>query len=62
MVVTVEDHGKKRTLLGVVAKLSETPGDLRTPPAAFGEHTREVLKELGYSDAQIADFEKAGVI
>jgi len=62
MVVTVEDHGKKRTLLGVVAKLSETPGDLRTPPAAFGEHTREVLKELGYSDAQIAEFEKAGVI
>jgi alpha-methylacyl-CoA racemase len=62
MVVTVEDHGKKRPLLGVVPKLSATPGDVRTPPAVFGEHTREVLKELGYTNAQIAEFEKAGVI
>jgi len=62
MVLTLEDHGKKRQLLGVVAKLSQTPGDLRTPPAAFGEHTHEVLKQLGYRDAQITEFEKAGVI
>ncbi len=62
MVVKVDDHGKPRPLLGVVAKLSATPGDVRTPPAAFGEHTYEVLKELGYREAQIAEFEKAGVI
>ena len=28
-------------------KLSETPGQLHTPAPAFGEHTREVLREWG---------------
>jgi len=62
MVLSIEDHGKPRTLLGIVPKLSATPGDVRTPPATFGEHTEEVLKELGYSKEKIAEFEKAGVI
>ncbi len=38
----------------VIPRLSETPGKLRRPAPALGEHTREVLKAIGYSEAQIA--------
>ncbi len=38
---------------GVTPKLSETPGGIQRPPYSFGEHTREVLQELGYSDQDI---------
>ena len=62
MVTEIQNQGGRLKLLGVVPKLSLTPGSPETPPANFGEHTREVLKELGYTDAQVADFEKAGVI
>ena len=62
MVLKIDDHGKPRTLLGIVPKLSATPGDVRTPPATFGEHTEAVLKELGYSSAQIKELGKTGVI
>ena len=38
----------------VIPRLSETPGKLRRPAPALGEHTREVLMGIGYSDEQIA--------
>jgi crotonobetainyl-CoA:carnitine CoA-transferase CaiB-like acyl-CoA transferase len=37
----------------VIPRLSETPGKLRRPAPALGEHTREVLEATGYSEAQI---------
>ena len=49
-------------LLGVAVKLSDTPGTVRTPPAEFGTHTQEVLRELGYSDAEIERLEAEGVV
>jgi crotonobetainyl-CoA:carnitine CoA-transferase CaiB-like acyl-CoA transferase len=49
-------------MLGVPIKLSDTPGRVRTPPAGFGEHTREVLRGLGYLDAEIERFEKEGIV
>ena len=38
----------------VIPRLSETPGKLRRPAPALGEHTRELLKAVGYSEARIA--------
>jgi len=63
MIVTIDDpaRGTQRTL-GIPIKLSETPGRIRTPPAAFGEHTDEVLSEVGYSSAEIGEFRKSGVV
>ncbi len=40
--------------------LSKTPPDIRTHAPSFGQHTAEVLTELGYSEAQIAAMLEAG--
>ena len=37
----------------VPSEWSETKPELRLPAPRLGEHTREVLKEAGYGDAQI---------
>lgn len=43
-------------------KLSLTPATVRTPPPELGEHTEEILKELGYKREEIDSFRKSGVI
>lgn len=49
------DNGQKKTL-GIPIKLSATPGALRSAPARFGQHNKEILTGLGYSEAQISEF------
>ncbi len=46
--------------VGLSLKLSETPGAIRAPAARRGEHTDEVLKSTGISEAQIAALREAG--
>ena len=41
---------------------SETPAAIRRPPPGLGEHTREVLSELGLDGATIAGLGERGVI
>ncbi len=49
-------------LLGMPVKLSETPtGVWRTPPL-MGQHTDEILRELGLGDADLARLRADGVI
>jgi crotonobetainyl-CoA:carnitine CoA-transferase CaiB-like acyl-CoA transferase len=42
--------------------LSRTPGSIRMPAAEPGQHTDEVLGELGYSREEIERFRKDDVI
>ena len=46
----------------VVPRLSGTPGALRTPAPAIGQHNAELLASLGYTDAEIEALAKAGVL
>ncbi len=43
-------------------KLSATPGAMRLPPPRLGEHTREILKSLDYTDETIESLAREGVI
>ncbi len=63
LVTEFQDPRKgKMKLLSSPLRLSDTPPDIRTAPADFGEHTEEVLRELGYDAAQIEELKKAGVV
>jgi crotonobetainyl-CoA:carnitine CoA-transferase CaiB-like acyl-CoA transferase len=48
---------------GGFVRLSATPGpaELR-PPAIVGEHTEEVLRELDFTDDEIAGFRVRGTV
>jgi crotonobetainyl-CoA:carnitine CoA-transferase CaiB-like acyl-CoA transferase len=46
---------------GIPAKLSGTPGSIRTAPPLLGEHSREILAWLGYDEATVADLTRRGV-
>jgi formyl-CoA transferase len=46
----------------VVPRLSGTPGRLRTPAPAVGQHNHEVFSRIGYSDERIAALAQKGVI
>jgi crotonobetainyl-CoA:carnitine CoA-transferase CaiB-like acyl-CoA transferase len=48
-------------LAGIPVKLGATPGSLRRHPPRLGEHTDEVLAELGYSQPEIDQLVHSGV-
>jgi crotonobetainyl-CoA:carnitine CoA-transferase CaiB-like acyl-CoA transferase len=48
--------------LGLPIKFSETAGEIRRPAPLLGEHTREVLSNLGYSAAEIEKLQRDGAI
>jgi formyl-CoA transferase len=48
--------------LNTPVKLSRTPGGIERRPPHFAEHTREVLRERGFSEAEIDLLEAEGVL
>jgi alpha-methylacyl-CoA racemase len=65
MVVSLDQPGADRPvrLLGLPFKLSRTPGDAtRAPGPGLGEHTRSVLGEAGFTDAEIDGLLESGAV
>lgn len=63
MVVDVE-HPQAGVLkqLGIPIKLSETPGRISAPAPSLGQHTEEILRDLGYSGEVLAELRRQKVI
>jgi crotonobetainyl-CoA:carnitine CoA-transferase CaiB-like acyl-CoA transferase len=47
---------------GISVKLSQTPGSIRSFGPLLGQHTEEVLLELGYSKKRIEELREQGAI
>jgi len=63
MVVEVDHPQAGRTrVLGIPYKLSATPGGIRRPAPRLGQHTDEVLRELGYDEAAIRKLHARSIV
>jgi formyl-CoA transferase len=58
----VAGDGERLKVPGVIPKLSATPGAIRTPAPKLGEHTDEVLTELGFSVQEISVFREKNIV
>jgi formyl-CoA transferase len=57
-----QSDGKPAYTIGPAAKLSRTPLSVRSGAAALGQHTDEILAELGLSADERAKLRDAGII
>jgi crotonobetainyl-CoA:carnitine CoA-transferase CaiB-like acyl-CoA transferase len=48
--------------IGSVINFSETPGRIFGPPSRLGQHTYEIMSDLGYGDEEVKRLEGEGVI
>jgi glutaryl-CoA transferase len=63
MLVEVDHPSAGRiTVPGLPVKCSSTPGSIRRPPPRLGEHTAEVLAELGVPAEEMSRLRREGVI
>jgi crotonobetainyl-CoA:carnitine CoA-transferase CaiB-like acyl-CoA transferase len=49
-------------VVGVPMRFSATPGTIRSGPPAVGQHTDEVLRELGFDDVDLRSMHDEGVV
>lgn len=52
----------KLKMLGFPMKLSATPGSIELPPPLLGQHTDEIMRDIGFTDQEITDMKEKGVI
>jgi len=59
---TRQDGVESGTLSPPAVRMSQTPGSVRRRAPTLGEHTDEVLSELGFSNNEIAGFRSERVV
>jgi benzylsuccinate CoA-transferase BbsF subunit len=47
---------------GIPWSMSGTPGVIKGPAPLLGQHTEEILKELGYTERQVEELKKSGAL
>jgi crotonobetainyl-CoA:carnitine CoA-transferase CaiB-like acyl-CoA transferase len=57
-----DDEAGSVLMHNVIPRLSDTPGKLRMPAPALGQHTQEILRAIGYSADRIAALTAEGVL
>jgi crotonobetainyl-CoA:carnitine CoA-transferase CaiB-like acyl-CoA transferase len=62
IVETTHPTAGKVKAIGLPVKFSNTPGGVRRPAPLLGQHTQEVLREHGFSDAEIEQMSGQGAI
>ncbi len=62
--IVATDHARlgRLEVTGVPVKLRGTPGSVRRSPPVHGQHTVEILGELGFAPAAIADLRRDRVV
>ena len=62
-IADVPDDDLGRVLMSnVVARLSETPGEIRWPGRAHGADTASVLAELGIDETRLSELRAEGAV
>lgn len=49
-------------LVNTPVKFSESTPGIRSPPPTLGQHTSEVLQQLGYTDSEVEELKSQGVV
>lgn len=63
MIIEVEHPVAKKTkMMGIPVWLSENPPAMKRPAPTLGQHTQEVLRELGYSQREMDKLREEGAI
>lgn len=57
-----EQLGVKISVPKTAYKLSASPAQVRSPPPRVGEHTREILRELDFTDDDIRKLHASGIV
>ncbi len=58
----VAGDGEPLKVPGIVPKLSGTPGAIRSAAPKLGEHTAEVLRDAGFSDAEVKQLREKHIV
>jgi crotonobetainyl-CoA:carnitine CoA-transferase CaiB-like acyl-CoA transferase len=63
-IVVEQSHPTAGTIkvIGIPVKLSETPGDIGPAAPRLGEHSEEILRWLGYTEADIMQLRQEQVV